>query len=49
MLKDLEPYNKYYEDFNIRGQALDYYEQRLNSIHDNDANLRDMMNSMSQQ
>ena len=47
MLKDLQPYMKYYEDFNLKSQALDFYEKRLDGIFDNEMNMKDMISTMS--
>jgi hypothetical protein len=38
---ELKPFTDYYEDFNLRAKALDYYEARLDNIQDNDGNMRD--------
>ena len=42
MLKEIEPYVKYYENYNIRNEALEYYEQRLQGIFNNEASMRDL-------
>jgi hypothetical protein len=45
--QDLEPYIKYYENFNLKNEALEFYEQRLDTIYDNEDNHKEMMNTMT--
>ena len=45
--EDLKPFTDYYQDFNLRAKALDYYELRLDAIHDNQQNLQDYQNSLT--
>jgi hypothetical protein len=45
--EEMKPFTDYYQDFNLRAQALDYYELHLNATHDNQKNLQDFQNSLT--
>lgn len=44
---ELEPYVKYYEEFNLKNAALEFYEKRIQGIVDNSATTSEMMSVMS--
>jgi hypothetical protein len=47
LIKDLEPFSNHYKEFNLRNEALSFYENRLESIYQNEVNLKEFRESMN--
>jgi hypothetical protein len=49
LIKDLEPFSNHYKEFNLRNEALSFYENRLDSIYQNEVNLKEFRESLNSQ
>lgn len=47
LIKDLEPFANHYKEFNLRNEALSFYESRLDSIYQNEVNLKEFRASLN--
>ena len=47
LIKDLEPFSNHYKDFNLRNQALTFYENRIESLDKNEVNLKEFRETLN--